>query len=82
MINVEARKEEMVTEVVDQAEMLTPEAAALRLGTSVRFVRRLIAERRIRFFKVGKHVRLSSTDVAEFLAAGCVEPVAVRGHRR
>ncbi|MFG1962482.1 helix-turn-helix domain-containing protein [Nonomuraea sp. NPDC049028] len=34
-----------------------PEAARL-LHTSVRFVRRLIAERRIEFVKVGRHVRI------------------------
>jgi excisionase family DNA binding protein len=54
-------------------EMLTPQAVAERLGTSVRFVRRLIAERRITFFKVGRHVRISSTDLASYLAAGRVE---------
>ena len=71
-----------MTEAIESSEMLTPEAAAERLGTSVRFVRRLIAERRIRFFKLGKHVRLSSTDVAAYLAAGCVEPVQVKFERR
>ena len=38
--------------------LLTVEEAAERLGTSTRFVRRLVAERRIAYVKVGRHVRL------------------------
>jgi excisionase family DNA binding protein len=56
--------------------MLTVEQAAERLGTSSRFVRRLIAERRIAFNKLGRHVRLSSGDVDAFIRAGRVEPWA------
>ncbi|MDQ1747038.1 MAG: Helix-turn-helix domain [Frankiaceae bacterium] len=36
--------------------LLTVEDAAAELGTPVRFVRRLIQERRIRFHKIGKYV--------------------------
>src|SRR5690348_5785968 len=38
-------------------ELLDVEETARRLGTEVRFVRRLVSERRIRFYKVGKYVR-------------------------
>ncbi len=48
--------------------------AAQRLGTPVRFVRRLIAERRIRFYKVGRYVRLDPADLDAFIAAGQVDP--------
>jgi excisionase family DNA binding protein len=51
-------------------KLLTMEEAADRLGTSVRFVRRLVAERRIAHVKVGRHVRISETDLAGFVAAG------------
>jgi excisionase family DNA binding protein len=62
--------------------LLTIDEAAVALGTGERFVRRLIAERRIRFFKIGSHVRISSTDVDAFVAAGAVEPVPqVTGRR-
>jgi excisionase family DNA binding protein len=71
-----------MSEVIDIPEMLTPQAAAERLGTTVRFVRRLIAERRIAFHKIGRHVRISSTDLADYLAAGRVDPVPVRSGRR
>jgi excisionase family DNA binding protein len=37
----------------------TPKQAAERMGVGERMIRRLIAERRIEFIKVGKHVRIS-----------------------
>ena len=51
--------------------------AAAYLYTSERFVRRLIAERRIAFHKVGAHVRLSVEDLEAFVQAGRVEAVTV-----
>ena len=56
--------------------MLTVPEVAERLGTSQRFVRRLIAERRIRYTKLGKHVRIADVDVDAFIAAGRVEAIA------
>jgi excisionase family DNA binding protein len=53
--------------------LLTMEEAADRLGTSARFVRRLVAERRIAYVKVGRHVRLDPTDVEAFIAASRVD---------
>lgn len=50
--------------------LLTVDAAAERMSTSVRFLRRLIAERRIEFVKIGRHVRISETALAEFIDAG------------
>ena len=57
--------------------LLTVEAAAERMSTSVRFVRRLIAERRIEFVKIGRHVRISETALTEFIEAGRIEPMTV-----
>jgi excisionase family DNA binding protein len=56
-------------------QLLTVEAAAERMSTSVRFVRRLIAERRIEFVKVGRYVRISESALEAFIAAGRVEPI-------
>jgi excisionase family DNA binding protein len=56
-------------------QLLTVDAVADRLSTSVRFVRRLIAERRIEFVKVGRHVRISESALAAFIAAGRVESI-------
>lgn len=58
--------------------LLTVEQVAERLGTTVRFPRRLIEERRITFVKVGRHVRIPESAVSGFVAAHTVEPVTVR----
>jgi excisionase family DNA binding protein len=54
-------------------ELLTVEEAADRLGTSVRFVRRLVFERRIAYTKLGRHVRIAAGDLATLVEAGRVE---------
>jgi excisionase family DNA binding protein len=53
--------------------LLTVEEAAERLGTSVRFVRRLIFERRIAYTKLGRHVRIAASDLDAFITASRVE---------
>jgi excisionase family DNA binding protein len=61
---------------------LTAPEAAEYLNTSQRFIRRLIAERRVAFHHVGRHVRLSLADLDAFVQAGRVEPMTaplVRG---
>jgi len=58
------------------AKLLTVKEAAVRLGTTERFPRRLIAERRIRYVKLGgHHVRIPEDALAEFIAASTVEPM-------
>jgi excisionase family DNA binding protein len=57
--------------------LLTLEEAADVLGTKPRFTRRLVAERRIRFTHVGRHVRIPESALREFSNAGMVEPVTV-----
>lgn len=61
--------------------LLTVAQAAEILGTSERFPRRLIEERRIRFVHLGRHVRIPESALAEFIAAGLVEPVTTRRNR-
>jgi excisionase family DNA binding protein len=56
--------------------LLTVAEAAELLKTSERFPRRLIAERRIRFVKVGRYVRIPESALREFVTAGLVEPMA------
>jgi excisionase family DNA binding protein len=58
--------------------MLTVKEAAEQLGTSERFVRRLILERRIAYTKLGRHVRISASDLDAFIAAGRVEASTMR----
>ena len=64
------------------AVLLTVEAAADRLSTSQRFIRRLIAERRIEFVKVGRHVRISESALTDFIDAGRVEPLTTAHDQR
>ena len=58
--------------------LLTVAEAAEMLRTSERFPRRLIAERRIRFTRVGRHVRIPESALREFIAAGLVEPITTK----
>jgi len=60
--------------------LLTVEAAAERLSTSPRFIRRLIAERRIEFVKVGRHVRISESVLDDFIKSGVVMPMTPRNY--
>ncbi len=57
---------------------LTVSEAAMFLNTSERFVRRLVAERRVAFHHVGRHVRFAVSDLEAFVQAGRVEPIRVR----
>jgi excisionase family DNA binding protein len=50
--------------------LLTVAEVAELLGTSERFPRRLIAERRITFVHVGRHVRIPESAVRDFIAGG------------
>ena len=52
--------------------------AAEYLDAKPRFIRRLVAERRVRFYKVGGHLRFKLADLDAYAEAGCVEPVRVR----
>lgn len=56
----------------DQPRLLTTDEVAEMLGTGPRFVRRLVTERRIPFIKIGRHVRFTESDVADFIEAGRV----------
>ncbi|MEV7911503.1 helix-turn-helix domain-containing protein [Streptomyces griseus] len=47
--------------------LLTVEQAAQRLGTGVRFIRRLVQERRIRYVKLGKPVRIPESAIAAYI---------------
>ncbi|MFI6245185.1 excisionase family DNA-binding protein [Streptomyces sp. NPDC051016] len=58
--------------------LLTVYEVAERLGTGVRFPRRLIEERRITFVKVGRHVRIPEGAVEAFVDANTVQPIALR----
>lgn len=52
--------------------LLTVEDAGELLNTGPRFIRRLIAERRIEFVRVGRHVRISEAALWGFVDSGRV----------
>ncbi|MFZ4190877.1 helix-turn-helix domain-containing protein [Streptomyces pseudogriseolus] len=58
--------------------LLTVDQVAERLGTGVRFPRRLIEERRITFVKVGRHVRIPESAVEAYVNANTVGPIVLR----
>ncbi len=60
---------------MNRDRLLTVAQAADLLATSERFPRRLIAERRIQFVRVGRHVRIPESALRAFIAAGTVEPI-------
>ena len=51
-------------------ELPTVAQAGDYLGTGERFVRRLVAERRISYVKLGKYVRLQRSTLNDFIEAG------------
>ncbi|MET7493369.1 helix-turn-helix domain-containing protein [Streptomyces sp900116325] len=61
--------------------LLTVDQAAERLGTTARFPRRLIAERRIAFVKVGSHVRIKASVLEAYIEGNTVEPIRRRRSR-
>ncbi|MDI2130822.1 excisionase family DNA-binding protein [Yinghuangia seranimata] len=64
-----------------QDRLLSVVEVAELLGTTERFPRRLIAERRIAYVKVGSHVRIRQSVVDSYLAANTVEPAPPRRRR-
>ena len=55
--------------------LLSVEQVAERLGTTVRFPRRLISERRITFVHVGRHVRIPERALEDFIARHTTTPI-------
>ncbi|CAM4497812.1 helix-turn-helix domain-containing protein [Nocardia ninae] len=54
------------------------EGAAVYLDVKPRFIRRLVAERRVVFYKVGGHLRFKVADLDAYADAGKVVPIEVR----
>jgi excisionase family DNA binding protein len=63
------------TDSATQVTLHDVESLATRLGVSVRYVRRLVEERRVPYFKIGRHLRFDADEVEAWLADTRVEPV-------
>jgi excisionase family DNA binding protein len=66
----------------EESALLDVIGAAAYLGVTVAFVRRLVLERRVRYFKLGKFVRFRTGGLDAFVEAGRHEPVAPWVHTR
>ena len=58
--------------------LLTRDEAAEILRATPRFIRRLIAERRIRFVYVGRTPHIPESAVADYIEEHTVHPIVVR----
>lgn len=63
-------------------DLLTTEEVAARLRVTPRFVRRLIAERRIEYIKDGRYVRFRVAAVKEYIERNRREPLSRAELRR
>ena len=52
--------------------LLTKSETAERLNVTLRFVNRIVAEHRIRYVHVGRHIRVPESAIDEFITAGTV----------
>jgi excisionase family DNA binding protein len=57
--------------------LLTLDQAGEVLGVGPRFPRRLAAERKIRFVKVGRQVRIPEAAIAKYVQSRTVEPITI-----
>jgi|GEM_PF-1501603 len=65
----------MSTQPAEGNSLFDVAGAAAHMGVSEAFVRRLVLERRVRYFKVGKFVRFRAVDLDAFVEAGRQDPV-------
>ncbi|WP_328524556.1 helix-turn-helix domain-containing protein [Kribbella sp. NBC_00359] len=76
----------MTTPAIDTDRLLDVQEAAVMLGTfktsGVRFPRRLISERRIRFVRIGRMVRIPESAIRELIEQNTVEPIRVALERK
>ena len=56
-------------------DLLTGDEVAERLKTTPRFIRRLVAERRIEYVKVGRLVRFTPEAVSDYIERNRVVPI-------
>jgi excisionase family DNA binding protein len=62
--------------------LLTKDQAAELLNVAVRFIDRCVVERRIRYVKFGRYIRIPQSAIDEYVAASTVyaRPTAAAGH--
>jgi excisionase family DNA binding protein len=68
-------KDQSASEKQTRRQPLSVAEAANYMNVTERYVRRLIAERRVPFLKIGRHVRLRPEDLDAYLDGCRVEPM-------
>lgn len=71
----------MATSTKDSTRLMGITAVADRLGVSVRFVRRLVAERRIPYIKLGHFLRFDPVVIEDWLDQARVNELFPLHHR-
>ncbi|MEW6154214.1 MAG: helix-turn-helix domain-containing protein [Actinomycetota bacterium] len=65
----------MANQSADDSTLLDVAGAAAYLQVSEAFIRRLVLERRLRYYKLGKFVRFRPVDLDAFVESGRQDPV-------
>lgn len=78
--NDEPRRRERTQVAKAGRRPLTLSEAAEHLNVTERYVRRLVAERRVPYLKVGRLLRFQEADLDAYLESCRVEPVAAGPH--
>ena len=60
------------------SELLDVKGAGAYLGVPESFIRRLVLEKRVRYYKLGKYLRFKPSDLDAMVENGRVEPVLER----
>jgi excisionase family DNA binding protein len=72
----------MSTRPAESDGLLDVGGAAAYLGVGEAFIRRLVLEKRVRYYKLGKFVRFRAVDLDAFVEAGRNDPVEPWVHAR
>jgi excisionase family DNA binding protein len=75
-------KDQSASEKQTRRQPLSVAEAANYMNVTERYVRRLIAERRVPFLKIGRHVRLRPEDLDAYLDGCRVEPMGAHPFAR
>jgi excisionase family DNA binding protein len=66
---------------VSRPSLLGVEEVAERLGVTPRYVRQMVAGRRIRYVKVGHLLRFDCDDLDSWIERNCAEPIGASSSR-
>lgn len=65
-----------IPEVPSLGAPLNIKDASKRLGVSVRYMRRMVEERRVRYLKLGRLIRFRAADLDDYLRRAEVQPTS------